>query len=206
MKAPHQEQHLSLETFCFSGMLTRKHQENSMHRQSLLKSLEEYLSGPFFTEEEKHHHVQLTQFITDNPDCFERGRIGHICGSAWIINHEQTHALLTHHKKLDSWFQLGGHADGDPDIPAVALKEAYEESGIEGLTLYGQAIYDIDVHPIPNKCAVHYDVRYLILAPYNAQYVVSDESHDLAWVPLNKITDYTSSRSVLRMAEKMRFL
>ncbi len=177
-----------------------------MHRKQLLKSLKDYLSGRFFMEEEQQHHGELIQFIHDNAHCFARENIGHVTGSAWLINHEHTHVLLTHHKKLGIWLQLGGHADGEHHIPTVALKEAHEESGIESLTFVTEEIYDIDIHAIPNKCTFHYDVRYLIKAPQGAQYIVSEESHDLAWVPLDKIEEYTTSRSVLRMAEKIRLL
>ncbi len=177
-----------------------------MHRKQLLDSLKLYVTSTFFMPEEQHHYEELIQFITDNPACFERENVGHITGSVWIINHEHTHALLTHHKKLGIWLQLGGHADGDPHIPSVALKEAHEESGIEELEFVTQEIYDIDIHPIPNKCTFHYDVRYLIRAPKGAQYVVSEESHDLAWVALDQMEEYTTCRSVLRMAEKVKCL
>ena len=177
-----------------------------MHRKHLLESLNTYLTSQFFMEEERHHHAELIKFIHKNPQCFDRENVGHITGSVWLINHEQTHTLLTHHKKLGIWVQLGGHADGDSHIPTVALKEAHEESGIDNLTFITKDIYDIDIHLIPNKCKVHYDVRYLIKAPENAQYIVSEESHDLAWVALDKIENYTTYRSVLRMAEKIHLL
>ena len=177
-----------------------------MHRNHILESLKQYLSSRFFMEEEQQHHDELIQFINDNPTCFNRENIGHLTGSVWLVNHEQTHVLLTHHKKLGIWLQLGGHADGDHHIPTVALKEAHEESGIENLIFVTEEIYDIDIHPIPNKCKAHYDVRYLIKAPQGAKYIVSEESHDLAWVPLDKIEEYTTCRSVVRMAEKLKLL
>ncbi len=174
-----------------------------MQRNHLLESLELFKNSPFFTDEERDDYETLIEFITTNPGCFERENAGHITGSVWLINHEGTHALLTHHKKLGKWLQLGGHADGDPHIPRVAMKEAVEESGIEGLTFVMEGIFDIDIHPIPNQCLVHYDVRYLIKAGPNANYTVSHESHDLAWVPLEKLSYYTTAQSVLRMAQKM---
>lgn len=177
-----------------------------MNRQPLLASLKTYQQSPFFMDEEQSHYDQLLTFINDNPRCFERDNHGHVTGSVWLINHDHTHVLLTHHKKLDRWLQLGGHADGDHLIHSVAMKEAQEESGIEGLSLVTEEIFDIDIHAIPNKCAYHYDIRYVIKAPQGAQYNVSEESHDLAWVALDKLTDYTTSRSVLRMAEKNRLV
>ncbi len=177
-----------------------------MHRTLLLHRLQCYGNSSRFMQEEQAHLTEIMRFINTYPGCFEREHQGHITGSAWVINHDQTHALLTHHKKLAMWVQLGGHADGNPDIPAVALREAHEESGIDDLWLVSQDIFDIDIHPIPNKCLYHYDIRYLIKAPRDAQYTVSEESHDLAWVRFDEIETYTSSRSVLRMAEKMQLL
>jgi 8-oxo-dGTP pyrophosphatase MutT (NUDIX family) len=172
-------------------------------RTPLLKSLEGYREGPFFLEEEFGTYRKLIEFISTHPRCFERDNIGHITGSVWLVNHAMNEVLLTHHKKLGIWIQLGGHADGDPDIPSVAMREAYEESGLASLNFVTEGIYDIDIHQIPNSCVAHYDIRYIIQAPANAMYTVSHESHALAWIPYHALTDYTDSRSVLRMAEKM---
>ena len=71
-----------------------------------------------------------------HPDCFERSCVpGHVTGSAWLVSHDRSRFLLTHHRKLGRWLQLGGHSDGDPDTAQVALREAREESGIAALTL-----------------------------------------------------------------------
>lgn len=173
-----------------------------MHRYSLSAQLDAYFDDTHITNEERQFFIPFMTFINDNLSCFERSNAGHITGSAWIVNHEGTHALLTHHKKLNSWFQLGGHADGDSDIRRVALKEAQEESGIQILECIIPTIFDIDIHPIPGPCEYHYDVRYLLRAAKDAQFNVSDESHDLAWVDLTKVSDYSKERSVVRMAEK----
>lgn len=158
------------------------------------------------TPEEIVYYDRLIAFIRTNPHCFERSNSGHITSSAWLINAEGTHVLLTHHKKFNEWIQLGGHNDGEIECSEVALKEAQEESGIEGIRLVSMDIFDIDIHEIPNSCAYHYDIRYLLQAPKNAQYYVSEESHDLAWVPFKKITDYTRHPSVIRMNEKFKNL
>ena len=72
-------------------------------------------------------------FVSAYPNCFERSlSIGHITGSAWLVNQTKTRVLLTHHKRLNKWLQLGGHADGNPNVLEVAMQEAREESGIEG--------------------------------------------------------------------------
>ena len=93
--------------------------------------------------------------------------------------------LLTHHRKLDRWLQLGGHADGNANLRAVALREAQEESGITDLRLLPRAI-DLDIHTIPARggepAHLHLDVRFLVAAPPDADAAASEESHALRWL------------------------
>ena len=77
---------------------------------------------------------RISSFVDANTGCFSHElSVGHITGSAWILDSTGTRALLTHHKKLNIWVQLGGHADGDPNVEQVAYREAIEESGLVGL-------------------------------------------------------------------------
>ena len=62
---------------------------------------------------------------------------GHFTASAWLVSSDGIRALLTHHRKLDRWLQLGGHADGDRDLARAALREAREESGLDGALQHG---------------------------------------------------------------------
>ena len=114
--------------------------------------------------------------------------------------------MLTHHKKLGFWLQLGGHADGERDLRVAALKEAGEESGLPDLRIE-PAIFDLDRHRIPEHKGVpahwHYDVRYVVHAEGSEAYVVSDESHDLAWRGIQALAnDDGADASVRRMAGK----
>lgn len=148
-------------------------------------------------------------FVTGHRDCFERDlEIGHVTGSAWLVDSSGERVLLTHHKKLDIWVQLGGHADGNPDIAAVALAEATEESGIEGLSFVDQRLFDIDIHRIPARPGepehFHFDARFALRAPPGARFTVSAESHALKWVEIGSLAAFTEEASMLRMATKWR--
>jgi 8-oxo-dGTP pyrophosphatase MutT (NUDIX family) len=147
---------------------------------------------------------EFRAFITSNPGCFERANKGHITGSAWIVDTSGSQALLTHHRKLKKWLQVGGHADGDNDSARVALKEAQEETGIVDLEFATPSIFDISIHPIPSDCTFHYDIRYLLRAPANASYVVSEESLDLAWVESSAIVEDAYLPSLIRMNTKFQ--
>lgn len=153
-----------------------------MNRSLLLEKLHNYSPTP----KEAAHKVAMINFVQNNPDCFERTlEIGHITASCWLLNKAGTHILLTHHKKLGRWLQLGGHCDGDHDVVRVAFKEAQEESGILHIEPISEEIFDIDIHLIPeNKkenAHYHYDVRFVLQVKSDEQIVISDESNDLRW-------------------------
>lgn len=140
-------------------------------------------------------------------DVFRRERLaGHLTGSAWLVDRSGERVLLTHHRKLDRWLQPGGHADGERDPMRVALREAEEETGLRGLRVV-PGIFDLDRHRIPRHKDVpghwHYDLRYLVRAGDDEDYVVSAESHALAWRPVAHVAeDPDSDASVRRMARK----
>jgi 8-oxo-dGTP pyrophosphatase MutT (NUDIX family) len=140
-------------------------------------------------------------------DAFRRERLaGHFTGSAWLVDRGGARVLPTHHRKLDRWLQPGGHADGDRDLARVALREAEEETGLQGLRVAPE-IFDIDRHRIPARGAVpahwHYDVRYVVRAGDDETFVVSEESHALAWRPVVDIAaDAEADPSLRRMAGK----
>lgn len=149
----------------------------------------------------------ILAFVESTPNCFERSHAaGHITGSAWVVDRTGKKVLLTHHKKLNKWLQLGGHADGDSDLRAVALKEAREESGLRDLQPIGNGIFDLDVHPIPERknepAHFHYDIRFVFQANGSEQFTVSDESNELAWLDVEKMTSLSNEEAMLRMARK----
>ena len=151
---------------------------------------------------------EFLELLADPHDPFQRRRLaGHFTGSAWVVSVDGRRTLLTHHRKLGRWLQPGGHADGDADLARVALREAREETGVAGLRLEDGAIFDLDRHWIPARGAVpghwHYDVRYVVRAGADERFVVSAESHDLAWREVATIAaDPGSDESMRRMAGK----
>jgi 8-oxo-dGTP pyrophosphatase MutT (NUDIX family) len=145
-------------------------------------------------------------------NCYSRSlSTGHITGSAWIINEDADAVLLVHHKKLDRWLQPGGHADGDENIISVSSKEAKEETGLSSLRLVNEDIFDIDIHQIPEhksiKAHLHHDIRFLFQADQSEDIVVSDESNNVAWIPIEKLGFYTNNnRSIHRMILKTKLI
>lgn len=179
-----------------------------MKRSTLLSLLQAYRPT---APEEIIARQTIIDFVNANSDCFERSlEIGHITGSAFVLNKDKTKALIMHHAKLNMWVQLGGHCDGDSDVLNVAIKEAQEESGIQGIAAASPAIFDIDVHLIPanskEKEHYHYDVRFLLHVTSDEEVIQNRESKELRWVgpELDKLP--TDSLSVVRMFKKWKSL
>ncbi|MEW1829225.1 NUDIX hydrolase [Streptomyces sp. NPDC088196] len=129
---------------------------------------------------------------------------GHVTASALVIDPEHDRVLLTLHKKLRMWLQMGGHCElEDTSLEAAALREATEESGITGLTLLPGGPVRLDRHAIPAPCHFHYDVQYAVLAPPGAVQEISDESLDLRWFGYDEVAAVADG-SVLRLVEATR--
>jgi 8-oxo-dGTP pyrophosphatase MutT (NUDIX family) len=176
----------------------------TMHRNILIRLLEDYY--PIALEEQLFKQ-QMLEFILQHEDCFERFlEKGHITASALLLNKNHTHALLMHHAKLDKWFQLGGHCDGNSNVFNVAIKEAQEESGIMKIEPVTKSIFDIDIHLIPankkEKEHYHYDVRFLLHITSDEEIVQNNESKELRWISKNHNELPTNEQSVVRMFNK----
>lgn len=181
-----------------------------MDRADLLKLLDRY--------EERHADEyptieRIRRLVATRPRAFERDHFdpGHVTASAWIVSRESGAALLTHHRKLDRWLQLGGHTDGETDVVASALREAEEESGLSGFRvrrLDGELeILDVDVHEIPARggepAHEHHDIRFLLEVserqPIERQVA---ESKAVQWFPDAGRSGLLGEESLARMARK----
>lgn len=174
------------------------------HRNELLQLLRRYQPSD---DHETLMRERIIHFVSTTTDCFQRShQAGHITCSAWLLSPDRNRVLLTHHKKIGAWLQVGGHADGDTNALAVAKREAEEESGIAGITAVSNSIFDVDIHEIKahndDPAHLHYDIRFLLVAPHT-DFIISPESNDLRWMPIDVLTDAEQfSESVARMARK----
>jgi 8-oxo-dGTP pyrophosphatase MutT (NUDIX family) len=175
-----------------------------MSRESILRQLARYSDKH---PEEADTVDRFAEFVSENKDCFQRSLAeGHITGSAWVVDRTGNKVLLTHHRKLNKWLQMGGHADGEPDILSVALREVEEESGLERVRPISREIFDIDIHLIPERGAeaphFHYDLRFALENTGSEAYSLSDESHALRWIAITNVCKFTNEESMLRMVRK----
>ena len=182
-----------------------------MDRQSFQDHLAAY--RPFDTTEVEMRDRMLA-FVEQNERCFDRELPeGHITASCWIVNvlppgeRQRGQALLTWHKRLNRWLQMGGHLEpGDLSLLEASMREAREESGLTRVRPVSFAVFDLDVHSIPERkgepAHYHYDVRFLLEADPTEQLVVSAESKDVSWVPLSGIATLNTDASMRRMVAK----
>jgi 8-oxo-dGTP pyrophosphatase MutT (NUDIX family) len=155
---------------------------------------------------------RIHRLVERYPNCFDRDCFpGHITASAWIVSRESRSVLLTHHRKLDRWLQLGGHTDGEADVLAAALREAEEESGLRNFRALplasGPTILDVDVHMIPARgdepAHEHHDIRFLLeVSEAQAIQRQESESKGIKWFLGDGIARRFEEESLARMAHK----
>jgi 8-oxo-dGTP pyrophosphatase MutT (NUDIX family) len=186
-----------------------------MHRQPLLDLLCRYRAA---FPEDAACADRIAALARAHADCLLRTCApGHITASVFIVDAAAERCLMTHHKKLNRWLQLGGHVDGESHVLQAALREAQEESGMRTFEVVPvQGVVglplDLDVHVIPARGQgaklepehEHHDVRFLLRAAPGQDLVLSDESHALAWFPLGDLEQVAGDESVLRMGRRAR--
>lgn len=181
-----------------------------MHRRLLLELLARHVAK---RPGDAEIAGRVAGFVLTHPDCFERScREGHITASAWILSPDHRQVLLTHHRKLDRWLQLGGHCDGERDPREAALREAREESGLERFRFLPDAAdplpLDLDIHLIPahgsDPAHLHLDVRFLLVAEPGQTLRASDESNALQWFERGRLSDSIDEESLLRLERRAR--
>lgn len=151
-------------------------------------------------------HATVAQFaalLAEPGPVFTRAhRTAHFTGSALVLSADGQRTLLLHHAKLDRWLQPGGHADGDTDLAAVALREAQEETGLQDLRLVDGEILDLDRHRIPARGDEpehwRYDVRFAVQATGDESPRGNHESRGLRWVAVAALADDTTLEPSLR--------
>ena len=177
-----------------------------MHRAAALKLLRTHGLRKL-SAEEAAAVAATVELVEAHPDCLLRTCMpGHLTGSAWILSPDRRLTLLTLHRKLGKWLQLGGHADGDGDLLSVALREAREESGLAGVRAAADSVFDVDRHWIPAHGGEpghwHHDLRFLLEADPSEPLTVSSESRQLAWVEVGAVAALNPEESMMRMVRK----
>lgn len=150
----------------------------------------------------ERHRGAIVDFIDQHDDALHRTcRAGHLTGSALVVSADGSEIVMLHHRKLRRWLQPGGHCDGDANLAAVALREATEETGLDGLRVDPVPV-DLDVHQVnpPSEGPhLHLDTRFLVVASEGATLAGNHESTEVRWFAPDALGELDVDEGTLRM-------
>ncbi len=160
-----------------------------------MKIVEEIKAYAPCCEQEARDKAVILDYLAKNPDAFYRSDpIAHMTASAWIVNRERTKVLMVYHRIYDSWSWTGGHADGEKDLLAVALREAREETGLRKVRAVSEKIYSLEVLTVDGHekrgeyvaSHLHLNVTYLLEADESEELrVCEEENSGVKWFTLD---------------------
>ncbi len=159
----------------------------------MIQKIREY--KPFNEQEERDREV-LLRLLSGVEDVYSRENLtAHMTASAWVVNENRDKVLMAYHNIYHSWSWLGGHADGERDLLAVALREVGEESGVIHVRplseeIFSMEILTVDGHEKRGKYVpshLHLNLTYLLEAREgDALSMKADENSDVAWFGLEE--------------------
>lgn len=149
-----------------------------------------------WNEQERRDQSVILAFLDKNPDAFYRTNpLAHMTASAWVVNPQRSKALMVYHRLYDSWSWTGGHADGEEDLLAVALREVREETGVQSLRPVTEEIYSLEVLTVDGHekhgryvpSHLHLNLTYLLEAEEDQPLRVCEaENTAVAWFSLEE--------------------
>lgn len=152
-----------------------------------------------FNEQERQDKIRILDFLDKNGDAFERTNCtAHMTASAWVVNDRATKVLMVYHKIYDSWSWTGGHADGEMDLLALAIREVREETGVHNVRPVTEDIYSLEVLTVDGhekrgeyvSSHLHMNVTYLLKADeHDTLHICEDENSGVAWFGLQEALD-----------------
>ena len=164
-----------------------------MRRVTLLEELEQYRP---WNEQEERDRTELLRRLRSGEDLYTReNAAGHLTASAWVVSPDRRRVLMAYHNIYDSWSWLGGHADGDHDLLAVALREVREESGLTAVRPVSRSIYSVEILTVDGhekrgayvSSHLHLNVTYLLEAdPADPVRCKPDENSRVGWFGLEE--------------------
>lgn len=187
-----------------------------MNRLELISRIKKYEP---FNEQEEMDRSLLLEWIMDHEDAFSReNKVAHITASAWVVNKDRSKVLMVYHNIYNSWSWLGGHADGETDLLAVAIREVKEEAGITDVHPVSEEIFSLESLTVDGHVKkgqyvsshLHLNVTYLLEADSEERVSIkADENSGVAWfTPQEALLKSTEPWFVehvyTKLVEKMR--
>lgn len=167
----------------------------------LEKQLSDYVP---FNEQEERDKAILLEWLSSGKDVFTReNKTAHFTASAWVLNKNRDKVLMIYHNIYGSWAWMGGHADGETDLLAVAEREAKEESGIKNIRPVSKDILSIEIAPVSGHekrgeyvpSHLHLNVTYLFEADEQQElFIKPDENSGVMWIALEDIKNKSTEK------------
>ena len=155
---------------------------------TLLQQLEAYRP---WNEQEARDREELLRRLRSGEELYTRDNASaHLTPSAWVVSPDRRQVLMAYHNLYDSWAWLGGHADGDRDLLAVALREVREESGLESVRPVSPEIFSLEILTVDGhekrgayvSSHLHLNLTYLLEAdPAQPVRCKPDENSRVGW-------------------------
>ena len=186
-----------------------------------MKFVEDIARYEPFNEQEARDRELILDYLAENPGCFSRADpVAHMTASAWVVNPARDKVLMVYHRIYDSWSWTGGHADGEEDLAAVALREVREETGLRSLRLLSEGIFSLESLTVDGhekngayvSSHLHLNVTYLIEADDEDRLTVCEEENSgVRWFTLDGALRASSEpwfvkRVYAKLNEKLRSL
>lgn len=173
------------------------------------------------SEQEKTDQRIILEYVEQYPHTVltRENEYAHMTSSGFVVNAQATKVLMAHHNIYKVWAWTGGHADGDSDLLAVALREAQEETGVSHIRPLSTAIASLDILPVWGHVKrgkyvaahQHLNVTYLLVADESGELAVREgENTRVGWLPVDKLLEYTNEWEMdyvyLKLLERARAL
>ncbi|MBB6217186.1 8-oxo-dGTP pyrophosphatase MutT (NUDIX family) [Anaerosolibacter carboniphilus] len=167
---------------------------------------------PCNEQEEKDKAIILDCIKQFDNILTRENKIAHITSSGFIVNKMRDSVLMIHHNIYNAWAWTGGHADGEMDLLAVAIREAQEETGVKNIHPVATEIISLDILPVLGHVKrgayvsshLHLSVAYLVEADEEESLIVKiDENSGVKWIPIAEIDTYTNEPHMQKVYKKI---
>lgn len=168
--------------------------------------------NPYNEQEAKDKEIILSCMDKFDDVLTRDNEIAHITSSAFVINETKDKVLMIHHNIYNAWSWTGGHADGEQDLLAVAIREVREETGVKNIQPVTSDVFSLDVLPVLGHIRkgkyvpahLHLSVAFLVMADENELLIIKeDENSGVKWIPIDKIDLYTSEPHMQKLYNKL---
>lgn len=164
-------------------------------------------------EQERVDRQLILNYINLFDDIVTRNNeMVHLTASAFVLNETRDKVLMIYHNIYQSWCWPGGHADGEYDGLAIAIKEVKEETGVENITVLDPTIFALDLLPVISHIkrgtfvASHVHISFAYLLEVSEEEILKinkDENSNVGWLPLSDFLDMVKEEHMKPMYQKI---